>query len=186
MDTTFKLNWEKILHTCSIGLIDLPIGDYTKISSTLDVDIIDLCGKLQKLKAHKSIPNKEQKLKTHLQTFSKEILIKKGHTFLWDKNAFERGKAYKWGLNNKRMFNKRHMQYNQTQPSGKSFSNIPFIPPQAIYQHKSRQSTKRQYYGDSTQGQKAKKPSPDTPQQILQISNQTSGHHPSTSTAQGN
>lgn len=109
-----------------------------------------------------------------------DILIKNGQKFLRDKSAFKGRRAYKWCQNNKRMNNKINMQYNQSQSSVKLFSNMPPIPSEATSQHKSGQSTKHQYYGDSTQGQKAKKTSPDTPHKTLQVSNQTPGHHPST------
>lgn len=77
LDSEFKTKWEEVLKVCPQDLMKILIDEYKKRSSTLDIDIVNICGRLQQLKTQKPIANKEQKLKTHLEAFNRDILIKK-------------------------------------------------------------------------------------------------------------
>lgn len=131
------------------------MDEYRKRSGISDIDITNICGRLQQQKKQKPITNKEEKLKLHLEAFNRHILIKKGQKFCRDKNAFKDGKTYKW-TQNKHIYNKRNPNQIQHSTSSQQTSNQPPLHAQLPPKQKNTQSTKHQYHSDPSEGQLAK------------------------------
>lgn len=84
MDSDFKTQWEKVLCTCSLCLMELLICDYNKRSLVLDIDNVSVCDKLQLFKTQ---INTRQGEKTYyiLRPWTKKYWLKKGINSDWTK-----------------------------------------------------------------------------------------------------
>lgn len=139
------------MKSCSTKMMSLLIDKYQKHLIEIDINVDKIYLHIQSLQTHSSFQELSDKLNTHIEVFNKSILSKKENTFLRDKQAFQKGRAYKWhqGMSGGGGFRRRPTQHPGQSNVSDSSSTSSLVSHPFSKQSRHTSCPKRRSDGDS-------------------------------------